>query len=61
MKKVLSYVGTILIMLGFIVFLGSCEAMQQEAGTNYQFWINVLISLTMISNGFWMTRLHKEN
>lgn len=59
MKKVLSYVGGLLIVAGFIVFIGSCEAGQQGTSANNQFWVNALISFTMISNGFWMTRLNK--
>lgn len=61
MKKYVSYLGGLLIVVGFILIIGSCEAMQQDAGAESQFWVNLLISIIMISNGLWMTRLYYED
>jgi uncharacterized membrane protein len=61
MKRVLRYVGGIIAIVGFILILGTCEGMQQNLGTENQFWINILIGIVLFSNGIWIAKFNIED
>ena len=55
MKKVLSYVGTILIIVGIILALGAMGGLE-EFGNVGQFLINLIISIAMMFSGYLIYR-----
>jgi hypothetical protein len=55
MKKVLSYSGRVIAVLGFILMLGAVGIIERNTGTWSQFWITLLHSVGMMSVGMILT------